>query len=284
MNKLTLSLLSLFLSSIEIYSQPAYKYFWLNESVETDYERISDIPVPEGYLRVACSQNSFQEWLKHLPLKKNHDHVYLFDRTLKSNQNAHYKIIDIDVGDKDLQQCADAIIRLYAEYLYAQRRYDMISFDFTSGDAAPFDLWVNGSRPSVNNNKVRWEKSGSYDLSYPNFRNYLNTVFTYAGSSSLANEMAAVTNINDLQVGDVFIEGGFPGHGVIVVDLATDPISHKKIFMIAQSYMPAQEIHILKNLENNAFSPWYELNSADKLYTPEWTFEWSDLKRFTTFE
>ncbi len=53
--------------------------------------------------------------------------------------------------------------------------------------------------------------------------------------------------------------------------------------MIAQSYMPAQDIHILKNLENDSINPWYMLESTNKLYTPEWTFEWKDLKRFDMF-
>ena len=92
--------------------------------------------------------------------------------------------------------------------------------------------------------------------------------------------MKDLKDINDLQIGDVFLQGGFPGHGVIVIDLAVNPFSGEKLFMIAQSYMPAQEIHILKNLENDSISPWYKIKSTDMLYTPEWTFKWKDLKRF----
>ncbi len=50
--------------------------------------------------------------------------------------------------------------------------------------------------------------------------------------------------------------------------------------MIAQSYMPAQDIHVLKNLNNPEISPWYDSNFGDKLYTPEWTFDKSQLMRF----
>ncbi len=46
--------------------------------------------------------------------------------------------------------------------------------------------------------------------------------------------------------------------------------------------MPAQQIHILVNPANRNLSPWYELTDTDsgRLYTPEWTFEKKELKRF----
>ena len=50
--------------------------------------------------------------------------------------------------------------------------------------------------------------------------------------------------------------------------------------MLAQSYMPAQDIHIVKNFENVSISPWYELPVKGFLLTPEWTFGVKDLKRF----
>ena len=61
-----------------------------------------------------------------------------------------------------------------------------------------------------------------------------------------------------------------------------DPNTGKKVFLLAQSYMPAQQIHILVNPTSRNLSPWYELTETDagKLYTPEWIFEKKDLKRF----
>ena len=47
-----------------------------------------------------------------------------------------------------------------------------------------------------------------------------------------------------LQPGDVFIKGGSPGHAVIVVDVAIYPQTGKTVFLLAQSYMLAQQIHI----------------------------------------
>ena len=50
--------------------------------------------------------------------------------------------------------------------------------------------------------------------------------------------------------------------------------------MLAQSYMPAQDIHILKNLDNTKISPWYKAANLEVLNSPEWQFNKTDLKRF----
>jgi len=62
--------------------------------------------------------------------------------------------------------------------------------------------------------------------------------------------------------------------------MAIHPKTNKKLFLLAQSYMPAQELQVLKNPNNGKLSPWYELNSKITLETPEWSFTTSELKRF----
>ena len=53
-----------------------------------------------------------------------------------------------------------------------------------------------------------------------------------------------------MQIGDVFIKGGFPGHAVVVLDMAENDRTGQRVFLLAQSYMPAQDIHIMKNPTN----------------------------------
>ena len=48
--------------------------------------------------------------------------------------------------------------------------------------------------------------------------------------------------------------------------------------MLAQSFMPAQEQHILLNPKNNTV--WYKLDNSKIIKTPEFTFESNQLKRF----
>jgi hypothetical protein len=262
-------------------SAQSIDYPWLENNHPQINYRVKDIHIIEGYKRQEYQSGTFQHWLRQLPLKKNVNQVNLYNGLPKANQNAHFGIIDIDIGDKNLQQCADAVIRLYSEYLYSQNRYGKIAFNFTSGDRAEYRSWIKGYRPFIKVNKVKWKKQEEPDHSYRGFRNYLNTIFIYAGSYSLSKELKPVADINKIETGDIFIQGGFPGHAVIVVDMAVNTETQKKIIMLAQSYMPAQDIYILKNPNDEKLSPWYELKATEELYTPEWTFHWTDLKQFS---
>ena len=235
---------------------------------------------PVGYERTSTKLGTFGDWLRHLPLKPGKPAVYLFNGKKKKNQKAHHAVVEIDVGSRDLQQCADAVMRLRAEYLYSIGRIDSIYFNFTSGHKAEFKDWSEGSRPVINGNNVKWTISANKDASYKSFKKYLRTVFTYAGTYSLSREMLKVQDIEDLRIGDVFVEGGFPGHAVIVVDMAAHKKTGEKLFLLAQSFMPAQEMHILKNPKNSKLNPWYPLEFGKKLRTPEWTFTKNDLRRF----
>ena len=271
-----ISVISLILGSAAC-SSPL-KYAWLDDYSE--YETISRrIPVPEGYVRAKVDAGSFADWLRHLPLKLPGSPVLLFDGSLKADQSVHVAVVDIDVGARDLQQCADAVIRLRAEYLWSVDKANKISFNFTSGDACSYKKWKKGWRPLVRGNEVVWVSSGEKDASYAGFRDYLDKVFQYAGTASLSRELKPVTD-GDISVGDVFIQGGHPGHAVIVVDLALNPQTGKLVILLAQSYMPAQDIHILINPNNAGLSPWYDADFGEWLITPEWDFKRQDLKRF----
>ena len=256
----------------------ADRYPWLAGEVVA--ESIAQrIPPPTGFRRVALQPGSFAHWLRHLPLKPAGSPVMLFNGERKNTQDVHHAVIHIDVGSRNLQQCADAVIRLRAEYLYSLERFGEIMFHFTSGHAVPFSRWSGGERPVVNGNRVTWKRISGRDRSYPSFRKYLKRLFVYAGSDSLARELEPRT-LEEIEIGDVFIHGGFPGHVVLVVDMARDERSGEKIFLLAQSYMPAQEIHVLRNPAAPAFSPWYRLPAGETLTTPEWTFNCDELRGF----
>lgn len=248
---------------------------FFNTEGATIQERI--LP-PAGFERIDAIENSFGDYLRNLPLKPHGSKVIYYDGREK-RIDVHEAVIDIDVGDRDLQQCADAVIRLRAEYLYDQGLYDKIHFNFTNGFSADYRKWMEGYRISVNGNNVSWVKRADYSRDYESFRRYLDIVFAYAGTLSLTQELQKVS-IEEMEIGDVFIQGGSPGHCVIVADMIEDKQTGEKLFLLAQSYMPAQDIHILKNPRNKELSPWYSLEFGETLVTPEWTFNRDDLKRF----
>lgn len=235
---------------------------------ETDYKRprsdhaedisavkkIIEIPLPDGFERVSNPRGSFGSWLRGVGLKKDRT-VYLYNGLPKPNQSAQYAVLDIATGNKDLQQCADAIMRLRAEYLFSQKKFDQIVFFDNKGKS------------------YRW-KAGADKT---NFQRYLEQVFGMCGTASLEKQLKPVP-ISHIQPGDVFIKGGFPGHAMIVVDVAKNKAG-KTIYMLAQSYMPAQDIHIVKN-PANPDSPWYNAGEMAEIVTPEWTFTRQQLRRW----
>ncbi len=223
--------------------------------VSSAYEKfIKDIEPPEGYKRVSADQGSFATWLRTVPLKKNKT-VYLYNGKIKLNQLAQYAVIDISVGNKDLQQCADVVMRLRAEYLYTQKKYAAIAFMDYSGK------WY------------KWTKESNR----PAFDHYLQTVFGWCGSASLEKQLKSVNDFRHIKAGDVLIQGGFPGHAIIVMDIAINE-KGKKIFILAQGYQPAQDMHVLINPINPVISPWYELGESEQIITPEWQFMKKNLK------
>lgn len=262
------------------YSAVQSEYMWL-DALDQANLLANRIPPPPGYERLPGEPKSFADWLRRIPLRKGRPQVLLFDGQAKPNQDAHFAVVDIDTGRKDLQQCADAIMRLRAEHLFAGGKQNDIHFNFTGGLRADWTRWAQGDRPIGSGSTMRWRTgTGRQDFSYRNFRTYLETVFKYAGTLSLSRELVPVTDVAGMQIGDVFIQGGSPGHAVIVIDVAVNRATGGKAFLLAQSYMPAQDFHVLKNPNDLGLNPWYKADYGDVLVTPEWRFRRADLKRF----
>lgn len=218
------------------------------------FKTVLEIPPPPGYKRLPCDSNSFANYLLHIPLKKDKT-VFLYNGSPKRNQQAQFAVLDISVGNQDLQQCADAVMRLRAEYLFATKQFDKMLF--------------------YDNEKTAYRFSAPYTREH--FQSFLKQVFGMCGSASLSKQLMA-KKMEDIMPGDVLIRGGFPGHAVIVLDVATDAAGNKA-YLIAQSYMPAQDIHILVN-PSNSNSPWYFVHGQQQILTPEYVFSKDELKQW----
>ena len=249
----------------------------LSAALSYGQRKVVNILPPQGFQRVEA--DAYGSYLRNLALKPYGTPVKLHDGRVKSYQDGAYSVIDMEIGTRDLQQCADAVMRLRAEYLWHSKQYDKIHFNFTSGFRADYVKWAQGYRTRVNGNNVSWYKGAEEDYSYSTFRKYMDVVFMYAGTASLSKELVNVT-VSDLKIGDVFIIGGHPGHAMVIVDMAEDKLGNKAI-LVAQSYMPAQDIHIVTNLNNKNASPWYIINANTKSVSfPEYYFNLDNLKRF----
>lgn len=235
--------------------------------------------LPEGFQRVDVSENSFAHYLRHLPLHPVGTKVKYYNGAIKETPDVYAGVVDMDIGKRDLQQCADAIMRLRAEYLWKKGAYEDIHFNFTNGFQVDYSKWRKGYKIRVKGNKTTWYKTKESATTYKDFRAYMNLIFAYAGTLSLAKELPKVA-FETMKIGDIFIQGGSPGHAIIVVDMAINPTTGKQLFLLAQSYMPAQDIQILQNPMNETFGPWYSNQFFGNLITPEWRFERTDLKRF----
>jgi hypothetical protein len=235
------------------------------------------LPPPEGFTRVPVEADSFGAWLRSLPLRPAGSPVRDFrgQELLSGRDGALAAVAELDVGPVDLQQCADSLIRLHAEWLWSRGQRERIAYRFTSGDLASWPRYAAGERPRVVGSKVTWTKGAPADDSRASFQRYLSLVFTYAGTLSLAAG-AQRPSREDVRPGDFFVLGGSPGHTVMVLDLARDARG-RRVALIGQGFTPAQDFHVLSP---GAQGPWFSLD-GDAVATPFWKpFPWSSLRRW----
>ncbi|MBN1525637.1 MAG: hypothetical protein JW904_14255 [Spirochaetales bacterium] len=223
------------------------------------------VQVPEGYTRVSAAPGSFEEFLRSQPLRPHGTRVKYFDGREKRSEGIYCAVIDRSIGNRDLEQCADALMRIRAEYLYAQKRYSEIQFAF-----------LHDGKPR------RYVDYAGKDRSYKTFLKYMDFIFSSANTTSFYRELKPVTNLQEIKIGDIFIQKHRPiNHAMMVVDMAVHSQTGEKIFLLAQSYMPAQETQIVINPGSDSLSPWYSANFGEVLDTPEWRFSpATDLRKF----
>jgi len=229
---------------------------------------------PVGYERVY--NDNYSKFLRQFPLKSNNVVKY-YDGETKFNNNIWSAVFDYDIGNTDLHQCADAAIYMRANFLHKNKMYDKLHFNFTSGFRANYTDWLM-SKYRVKGNKVWLEKrKNSLVDNQITHREWLKKIWMYAGTYSVGKFDTKAVNIMDMKPGDLFVQGGFPGHIISVVDMAKNKKGHT-VYMLAQSYMPAQEHQILKNPKDR--SVWYHLDESEVIQTPEYTFRSNQLRRF----
>lgn len=266
MKRAAIVLISIILSSCNTLNQDRILYSGSLSLVEStpminDYGKtiLERFDPPAGYDRVLLSSNTFGEYLRTLSLKPEGAKAKFYNGKTKPNDDVYVSVVDLPVSPKDLQSSSDAIIRLKAEYLFSQEKYDQIVFH-AGKEAIKFTDFAQG------------------EFTKEKFSQYLDYAMEKVSTPSFCEDLKKI-KLSELQVGDVFVQNSQPnGHAVIVVDLVKNS-KGEKLFLLAQSFQPAQEIQIIANPGRDDISPWYQVKEGE-LLTPEWRFMTSDLMRF----
>lgn len=253
------------------------RYAWLAADARIRPLRVAIAP-PPGFTRVATKEGSFAAFLRDLPLRPEHTPVRAYTKEVlhEADDPRIHAVVELDVSPTDIQQCADSVIRLHAEWQWTSGKRDAIGYHFLSGDLATWPHYRAGERPIVDGNRVRFQNSASPKDDHVTFRKYLDMVFNYASTISLAGKSSRAVPKEELQAGDFFVLPGGPGHAILILDVASDERGHK-VALLGQGYMPAQDFQVLAT---SAGSPWFSLD-GDEVDTPFWPvpFPFSSLHR-----
>ena len=237
-------------------------------------------PPPPGYQRVAVAAGSFGEWLRGLPLAAPGTPV------LNNAGGAAYSgeddyvaaVVAIDVGAGDLQQSADAIVRLHAEWLWASDQPDALSYRSASKLDMPFSRWAKGQRLLASGPNVFWVvKSKPRAPNYDDFRQYIDAVMLWSNNVSLANRAHHVLDPAELTAGDFFLQTRGKGHAILVLDIAQKPTGERVALLGQALQNPAQSIHVMRLGRATA---WFSMRPPNPVLTPRADeFSWADLER-----
>jgi hypothetical protein len=204
---------------------------------------VDAILLPAGFHRASLDAGSFAAWLRKVPLKKDNT-VYLYNGQRKANQDAQFAVLNISVGHEDLQQCADAVMRLRAEYLFSIHDYKAIDFYTEHGTRLNFAMWAAERKVQLADSRdglggdgkaVVGGVAGSGQVARRRscFDAYLRTVFTYCSTRTLHKQLLQARSFGLIQPGDVLIRAGSPGHAMLVIDVAEDNRG-QRIYLLAQ--------------------------------------------------
>lgn len=232
---------------------------------------------PAGFTRVKVEEGSFGAFTRSLPLAAEGTPVVSFAGGVlhPASDPRIAAVVAIDVGKHDLQQCADSIVRLHAEWLWSLGRRDE-SYRAASGADMPFVRWLAGERVVADGMSIAWKKMTKPSApTHPVFRAYLDAVFGWANTGSISKQGAPV-DVADLAPGDYVVSPGAPGHAVLVLDVAR-AADGRRVALLGQGYMPAQSFQILRASDG---SPWFTIDPSKPLDTPFWDpFPWTSLRR-----
>lgn len=253
-----LIIISVFLISIVLLVGMAW-LLWGGISNPAARHHISEISAPVGFERMAVEKDSFGAFIRNYPLQKRGSHIKYYNGSIAYGQYFGYAVLDLPMIS-EIEQCADAVMRMRAEYLWSRGLYNEIHFHSVSGE----DQRYNGE-----NNRNSFEK-------------YLRSVYGKSNTASLRHELKK-KEISKVSPGDVLVyespRPGRYGHAVLVVDVAHNTKTGQTAIMLAQSSTPALTMHIIRDILHPFRSPWIILDeNSERIFISGISFDKSDLR------
>jgi hypothetical protein len=146
----------------------------------------------------------------------------------------------------------------------------------------PLSRWEKGQRLIPNGPNVFWVIKGKpSEVDHAEFRRYLDAVFNWANSTSLALRSTPVEDPKQLVAGDFFLQSREPNHVAVVLDVAEKP-SGERVALLGQARNPAESIHVVRP---GKATPWFSVRPPVPVLTPHSkALSWSDLRRMTTVQ
>lgn len=227
------------------------------------------IATPEGYTRQPIEDaSSYAAYLRGLPIRTDREDVRLYTGEKVSMPSAG--IVPLDLGKRDVHQCADSVIRLHAEWLWSVDREEEAAYHYTSGDLAAWKDWRRGKILKVKGNEVLQVSGKKSPDTHEAYREWLDKVFTYASTRSLHRDSKKIKSSKELQSGDFYLQGGSPGHVVMILDIA-EASDGARVALFGQGYLPAREFHVIRGEASDTIDGvWFKLDDDVPVSTPTW--------------
>jgi len=229
--------------------------------------------LPEGYERISAAKTSYAYFLRSLRMRPVG--AVVNNKLPERHYAGILNIPQMDEMLQDIQLC----IRLRGEYLFAQGEYNKIAFTISTLQRIWYVPWVKGIAIVIGS-ELHWTQQRYPADRYRTFRSFLQFLFKNADVNTCMIDVRQVP-VNTVMPGDMFIHTTQPGYAVIVLDVAFNPTTGDRIFLLARTYKSAHIACVLVNPMDRNKSPWYSINAEEfKIGPPEFIFSKQDLRRF----
>jgi hypothetical protein len=246
----------------------------LNKPGKTVEERFQP---PQGFERADAASDSNAVWLRALKLLPDGTAPKRWNGKAGSLQGCA-AVLDMTLVSAQ-QQSTETAVWLNAQYKHSIGNHAAIVYHFASGFPLEWEKWRMGGRIRSDGRIFGWVMSANENSSAASLREFLRMQFNFTNTRSLSQYDLNPVKPADLQPGDMLINP--KGSVAVVADTARNKKTGELCFLLLCGTIPAEQPRILASPDSSV-SPWYRVsaNPTGKLKTIEYTYDWSQLKRF----